>query len=271
MQVRDVTAESYKPLKEAQCTHETDAAKDTPNAATSPEPGVGEEEPTQATEKSFSKEKKADQNVPKEADGGPEELDVQELPPQEPEKTGDIKTNEETAAPKFSDAVAEPENKENEMESAIEPSKQSPGDSEMSCTPETATQKEAPAAVEPQEVKEEVAQPEPIDDTPPERVEDEVPESGDKECEEATTKVDAAQKETRESSGAMPAGSDKTAEQASEDQGGEEAATATEAEPKAAVSARNLRRLKQSPRKRLKKSPTRQHLPNLNRRHLRKQ
>ncbi|KAH7979618.1 hypothetical protein HPB49_010196 [Dermacentor silvarum] len=197
--------------------------------------------------------------TPKEGEVEAEKLDVHDHPPQEAEKTDEIKANEETAAPKFSDAVAEPENKANESESAEEQSRDPPGDSEMSGTTESATQEKAPAAVEPQErvtkvtkdkavaseegivkadeataVKEEVAQPELRDEAPPERVDDEVPDSGDNECEEGTTKVDAAQKETQEPSGPMRAGADETTEQASKDQGGEEAASATKAEPEAA-------------------------------------
>ncbi|XP_075549489.1 microtubule-associated protein tau [Dermacentor variabilis] len=261
-QVRDVTAESDKPSKEAERTHEVDSAKDTSKAAASPEPGVGEKEPSQTTEETLSIEKEADQNVPKEAEGGPEELDVQELPPQEPGKPDEIKANEETAAPKLSDAVAEPENKEIISKSAEEPSKAPPGDSEVSGAPEPATEEEAPTAVEAQEgvleitkdkaeaseeevvktdeipvttaVEEEAAQPEPTDEGTPQKVEDEAPESGDKASEEATTKVEAAQKEAEEPGSDMPVCADETAEQASEDQGGEEAATAAEAEPEAA-------------------------------------
>lgn len=261
-QVRDVTAESDKPPKEAERTHDDDAAKDTSKAAASPEPGVGREEPSQATEETLPKEKEANQNVPKEAEGGAEELDVQELPPQEPGKPDKIKTNEETAAPpKLSDAVAEPENKEIVSKSAEEPSKAPPGDSEVSGTAEPATQEGAPTAVEPQEsvseatkdkaevseeetvktdevpvttaVGEEAAQPEPTDEATPEKVEGEAPESGDKASEEATTKVEAAQKEAEEPGSDMPVRADETAEQASEDQGGEEATTAAEAEPEA--------------------------------------
>ncbi|KAH7967137.1 hypothetical protein HPB49_023014 [Dermacentor silvarum] len=137
MQVRDVTAESDTPSKEPKRTHENDAAKDTPKAATSPEPGAASEE-------------------------------------------GIAKADEATA------------------------------------------------------VKEEVALPEPRGETTPERLEDEVPEFGDKASEEATRKVETAQKEAEEPSGAPPVGADEITDHAPKHQGGEEAATATEAEPEAA-------------------------------------
>ncbi|KAH7952350.1 hypothetical protein HPB52_022024 [Rhipicephalus sanguineus] len=256
-QVHGVAAESDKPSKEAERAHDDEAEKETSKPAASPEPGVSEKVPTQETGETVLKAKEADENVPKEVGRGPEELDVQELPPEESEKKDEIKTNEEAAKPAVTEAVSEPENKEGESK----PEEGEPVEKPVSRAPEGATQDEASTAAESQEgvpevtkdkaevseeaivktdevpvttaVKEEAEQPEPTDEGKREKAEEEVPESGDNASVEAATKSEAGEKEGEKPSSDLPASTDEATEQQPKGEGGEEAVTAAEAEPQA--------------------------------------